>query len=69
MTTRLNKRDVRESDRVICSDCGRAISGKRVRQGEVVWVVSRNLSNPNLTVYRCADCEDDRMIQSVPRQR
>jgi hypothetical protein len=70
MTTRLNKKDVRETDRVVCSECGRAISGKRIRQGsEVVWIVSRNLSNPNLNVYRCADCEDDRMISSVPRHR
>ena len=53
------KKGVKASDVFICDDCGDPISGSRLLDGEHVYYVKRDLSNPKNTKYRCADCQDD----------
>jgi uncharacterized protein YlaI len=54
------KKGVQPSDVFLCDDCGDPIRGQRIIDGEYVYYVKQDRSNPNNNTYRCADCQDER---------
>jgi uncharacterized protein with PIN domain len=59
MSAVVSKKGVKDRDIFTCDDCGDSISGSRVLDGEMVYYVKEDRSNPNNNVYRCADCADE----------
>lgn len=60
MSVVVPKKGVAPDDRFVCDDCGDLILGYRILDGEAVYYVKQDRSNPNNSTYRCADCQDDR---------
>jgi hypothetical protein len=59
MSVVVSKKGVKPSDVFLCADCNDPISGNRVLDGEMVYYIKEDRSNPNNNTYRCADCQDD----------
>lgn len=59
MSAVVSKKGVKDSDIFVCDDCGETISGTRVLDGEYVYYVVQDMSNPHNSRYRCEDCQDD----------
>jgi len=59
MSVVVSKKGVKNNDKFICDDCGDQISGSSVMDGEMVYYIKEDRSNPNNNRYRCADCQDD----------
>ena len=60
MSATVSKKGVDAKDVYSCEDCGDQISGQRVLDGEWVYYVKQDKSNPNNCTYRCCDCQDER---------
>lgn len=60
MGATVSKKGVNPGDTFTCDDCGDPISGSRILAGEMVYYVVNDRSNPNNSIYRCADCQDER---------
>jgi hypothetical protein len=59
MSAVVSKKGIKPNDQFICDDCGDAITGSRILDGEMVYYVKEDRSNPNNNRYRCEDCQDD----------
>ena len=56
----VSKKGIKPTEKFICDDCGDAITGSRILDGEMVYHVNKpDMSNPHNNKYRCADCQDD----------
>ncbi len=42
-----------------CCDCGDAITGKQVLEGEYLHIVAANREVPEASIFRCECCQDD----------
>ena len=59
MSAVVSKKGLKDSDTFRCDDCGENISGTRVIDGEYVYYVKQDRSNPNNNRYRCEECQSD----------
>ena len=55
----LGKKGVTSDMEFICSDCNERIHGGRILEGEYLYIVERNPSNPAQSRFRCECCQDD----------
>jgi hypothetical protein len=59
MSAVVSKKGVKPSDVFLCADCGESITGSQVLEGEMVYYLKQDRSNPNNSEYRCENCQDD----------
>lgn len=55
----LDKKGVTPKMEFRCNDCGDAVSGQAVLNGEYLHIIKINTANPELSTFRCECCQDD----------